>query len=274
MQNVQLQIVQSINLYLFDISIMETPIYIKDKISVAINDNIMIDPKNIWGLANKSEMQNIINSHVSNPKTVYIFFITDCCDSFSIPNNVRVYRTSLLKSLKNENEFILPYIWEGFDKFEPLETTEKPIVGFCGCSGPYRQQTLELFQQDNRIVSNFIIRGSFWGGNPHNPKIIKDFLDNIQNSHFNICNRGNGNFSMRFYQTLSCGRIPILLNTDTLLPFEDEINWNDIIIFANTEAELVENTVNCTNVVERQLKCRAVYETYFAGTKFLDRIFS
>ena len=253
---------------------MEKTNYIKDKLSVTLPDSIIIDNKNTWGLANRYEMQNIINEYISETRQVYIFFVTDCCDSFSIPDNVKVYRTSLLKTQRNKNEFVLPYIWEGFDTFEPLELTEKVIVGFCGMSGPYRKQTLQTFQHDNRIVSDFIIREHFWGGKPHDPEIIKNFLDNMKRSHFNICNRGAGNFSMRFYQTLSCGRIPVLLNTDILLPFEDEINWNDIIIFANTEKELVEKVVQCTNVVERQIKCREIYETHFAGTKFLDRIFS
>ena len=96
---------------------MEKSNYINDKMSVTINENVMICPKNTWGLANKNEMQNIINDYASNPKTVYIFFVTDCCASFSIPNNVRVYRTSLLKSQKRHNEFLLPYIWEGFNAF-------------------------------------------------------------------------------------------------------------------------------------------------------------
>jgi hypothetical protein len=253
---------------------MEIIDYIKDKISITINENIIIDPYNNWGIINTYKMQNIINKYINSSKIVYIFFITDCCDSFSIPNNVRVYRTSLLKSKKNVNEFILPYIWESFDAFEPLEISGKPIVGFCGLSGPYREKTIQLCQQDNRIISNFIIRNNFWGGKPHDSNIINDFLNNIKYSHFNICNRGNGNFSMRFYQVLSCGRIPILLNTDILLPFEDEIDWDNIIIFANTEEELIEKIVNCSNIIEKQLKCKEIYQTYFAGTKFLDRIFS
>ena len=252
---------------------MKIPNYIKEKMSIIPNENIVIYPTT-WGLSDEHKMQNIIDECGYNSKTVYIFFITDCCASFSIPNNVKVYRTSLVKSQKNKNEFILPYIWEGFDAFEPLKITEKPIVGFCGLSCKYREKTLLSFQHDDRIISNFIIRKNFWGGKPHDPKIINDFLDNMKSSHFNICNRGTGNFSMRFYQTLSCGRIPILLNTDILLPFENEIDWNDIIIFADTDEELIEKTINCKDIINKQIKCREIYETYFAGTKFLDKIFS
>jgi hypothetical protein len=67
--------------------------------SIIPNENIVIYPTT-WGLSDEHKMQNIIDECGYNSKTVYIFFITDCCDSFSIPNNVKVYRTSLLKSQK------------------------------------------------------------------------------------------------------------------------------------------------------------------------------
>ena len=50
-------------------------------------------------------------------------------------------------------------------------------------------------------------------------------------SSFSLCIRGNGNFSYRFYEALSFGRIPILIDTDVELPFESIINWKDHIIF-------------------------------------------
>lgn len=37
--------------------------------------------------------------------------------------------------------------------------------------------------------------------------------------------RGGGNFSVRFYETLAMGRIPILVNTDCLLPLANTIDW-------------------------------------------------
>ncbi len=34
-----------------------------------------------------------------------------------------------------------------------------------------------------------------------------------------------GNFSVRFYETLCLGRIPIFIDTDCLLPFQDQIDY-------------------------------------------------
>ena len=259
------------------------PIHIKTKISLPIvssaNCKKIISCKPEWGMMEKKDIQNIINSYTNDiDKIIYIFLISDSCDKFTIPQNIRLYRTSLYKSKQNNNEYLLPYIWEGITKSVPnLERGDFPIVGFCGLNSKFRKKTLQLFKSNKNIKSNFIIRNKFWGGNPHHPKLIYDFENNMVCSHFNICNRGNGNFSMRFYQTLSCGRIPILLNTDMILPFEEEIKWNDIIILGDTEEELVTNVLyywNTKNILKMQIKCKEIYNKYFSNTNFLDNILS
>ena len=129
--------------------------------------------------------------------------------------------------------------------------------------------------EDTRFTTNFVIRAQFWAGKPHDPVVVKKFEENILSSHFTICHRGSGNFSMRFYQTLSAGRIPILLNTDMTLPFEDEIPWNDIIVMETTQEALIERIMyvwNNKNILELQTRCRDIYEHYFRGTRYFDKI--
>ena len=259
--------------------------YVRSKLSLPVTTvdacTDVISCKIEWGDKNYSRIQAAIQSYAdSNPaKTVHLVLVTDSCDSFIIPPNVRVYRTSLLKSRRVANEYVLPYIWEGLSvPFEPLPITEKPIIGFCGqLNRPERHITVTKLTDDKRFTTNFIIRQSFWGGKPHDPVIVKAFEDNILSSHFTICHRGGGNFSMRFYQTLSAGRIPILLNTDMVLPFEDEIPWNDIIVMATTQEALIERIMYVwtnKNIVELQKQCRDIYDRYFRGTRYFDRVFS
>ena len=258
-------------------------INIKSKISLPVVPETeckkIISCKPKWGMINKKNIQNIINSYTNNTdKIIYIFLISDSCDQFTIPENVRLYRTSLYKSKQKKNEYLLPYIWEGITKsVHSLEKGKLPIVGFCGLNSKFRKKTIQLFESNKNIKSNFIIREKFWGGNPHDPKLMSDFQNNMISSHFNVCNRGKGNFSIRFYQTLSCGRIPILLNTDIILPFEKEINWNDIIVFGDSEEELVSKVLhywNSKNIIEMQEKCKEIYNKYFSNTKFLDKVLS
>ena len=84
---------------------------------------------------------------------------------------------------------------------------------------------------------------------------------------FTICVRGNGNFSVRFYETLASGRIPILIDTDCVLPLENEIDWDrHCIIIKNTEpikiAESINLTINATDdndIVNMQIANRKLW---------------
>jgi hypothetical protein len=234
------------------------------------------------GIKKRSDIQKILNKYKNLNKKVIIFLISDSVEVFDIPRNVFLFRTSLYKKLKKTNEFLLPYIWETFDeKFNSLEKTEKPIVGFCGNvknNTGKRQSTINAISSSKNITSNFDTKLSFWGGNPHNEKIIEDFKKNILESHFTICNRGVGNFSMRFYQVLSLGRIPVLIDSDMIFPFENEINWDNLIIKANNEIELVNKiekfwTIKSNDeIIELELKCKKVFQEYLTPTGFGNKI--
>ena len=93
-----------------------------------------------------------------------------------------------------------------------------------------RFSLLNTLQKDKEITPNFTI---------HNQSIFFDasneiekektrihFLENIINSDYVFCCRGAANYSNRFYETLACGRIPVLIDTDCQLPFEEFIDWD------------------------------------------------
>lgn len=254
----------------------ELPQHLSSKLSQKVLP--IIDTRLNWGETNPYIIQQVLLDYASVDAIVYVFLITDNSQPFIVPDNVRFYRTSILKSQMVKNEYLLPYIWQCENTaFPPLPKTEYPIVGFCGLLSEPRIKTLRLINQCPQIKPNFIIRHQFWGGRPDAPDLIADFLENIRTSHFTMCNRGAGNFSMRFYQTLSCGRIPVLVNTDMIFPYEDEIDWGSVIVIANTEEELVEKIVECwktRDIIAMQSNCRAIFDKYFAGTVYLDRIFT
>ena len=52
-----------------------------------------------------------------------------------------------------------------------------------------------------------------------------------------LCARGRGNFSYRLYETLCSGRIPVFIDTDCVLPFEDVIDWRSLCVWV-PEAEV------------------------------------
>jgi hypothetical protein len=91
-----------------------------------------------------------------------------------------------------------------------------------------RAKLLKKLEASEFIKSNFIKRQKYRAGITENKtkhKTTLEFYDNILESHYVLCVRGGGNFSVRFYETLAMGRIPVFVNTDCLLPLETKIDW-------------------------------------------------
>lgn len=241
----------------------------------------IVDCHAIWGDIHHAETQHLIDwyERTFDPtNTIYIFLITDDCEPHRVPQNIRLFRSSLMKSHRSPNEFILPFIWFGLSApFPPLRRTERPVVGFCGLVSQNRVKILQLFANDSRFTTNFILRNMFWGGKENDPTIKREFEDNMRDSHFNMCSRGKGNFSMRLYQTLSAGRIPVFVNTDMRLPLSNLIEWDSIAVIGKTEEEVVKKTYIfwlTRNIEEAQTRCRQIYDTYFSGTTYMDNLLS
>ena len=211
-------------------------------------------------------------------KRIITFFNDDYDKPSCLDSNVILYRTSLLKSKQKNNEYAMPAWSQDFADiipFEPRAKKEKPTVSFCGfLSSPIRSKSVEILSKNNNIETNFIIREAFWGGNPHNSFIRSEYVNNIVNSDLVLCTRGAGNFSYRLYETLSCGRIPIFVDTDCALPCEDKINWRDLCIFIedvnnlNTHINNFWQNITPSEYIDRQIHARHIYEAFLSPDGF------
>lgn len=65
-----------------------------------------------------------------------------------------------------------------------------------------------------------------------------EYFTNIINSDYVLCVRGNGNYSIRLYETLCMGRIPVIVDTGVVLPFETHIPWRELCVWV-PEADIV-----------------------------------
>ena len=124
--------------------------------------------------------------------------------------------------------------------FKPYLDLSVPVSGM-----NLRGELLKSFSQNTNFDTNIIIRRrkdiSLIG--KENYKF--EYWNNILLAPFTICARGNGNFSVRFYETLAMGRIPILIDTDCVLPFDNEIDWfKHCIIVENTEPNRIVDSVS------------------------------
>ncbi|PBJ13833.1 exostosin family protein [Flavobacterium sp. ACN6] len=137
--------------------------------------------------------------------------------------------------------------------------------------GQKRHKLLNKVENFPEIESNFIFRNKYRArekGLGSQEKTTLEFFKNIQNNLYTLCLRGNGNFSVRFYETLIMGRIPVLIDTDVRLPMSDQIDWRqhclivsensitaDLILFhaSKTEDELREMQKNNRKLILERL---------------------
>ena len=97
-----------------------------------------------------------------------------------------------------------------------------------------RASILDDLLKSANVSTNFILRKKYRAGvknDKDNHKTTYEFYDNIMDSDYIVCVRGAGNFSIRFYETLAMGRIPIFINTDSGLPFDDNIDWKKHVVW-------------------------------------------
>lgn len=240
--------------------------------------DVVLSAKPVWGSVDIMYHQKVFDSYRDSPKPVIAFWVTDYEGTVTIPPQVTLYRTSIRKSLRSDREELLPYVFEPITRpLLVLDATKRPIIGFCGLASWHRKPLLDYMRTRPELDCRFIERTLFWGGNPHDPQLVKEFEDNIVESHFTVCNRGAGAFSMRLYQVLSAGRIPVLIDTDMILPFCDDINWDEISVRASTPEELVDRLVKfyySCDIKSVQRKCREIHQAYFDAERYFERVFS
>lgn len=215
-------------------------------------------------------------------KKLYIFFNDDYDKKlFYDEENVKIFRTSFYKSLKQNNEFSIPAFSP--DYFENNILIEPKLsIGYCGHRIHNREKYINLFEKSD-INTDFILRNGFWAPGVDKNVARKEYIENINNNLFTFCYRGAGNFSYRFYDILMMGRIPILINTDCVFPFENNYDLKDhCIIFDEKElnnVNIIEEikkyyNKNKDNLIEIQKNNRLLWEKYYSCIGFLQNIYN
>lgn len=135
----------------------------------------------------------------------------------------------------------------------------------------FRTRVLKEFEGKGGIQTNYLLRSQYHGGDTNDKdlqaRLKAEFVNNILNSDYTVCMRGGGNFSVRFYETLSLGRIPIFIDTDCLLPFQDEIDYKSIFPWIDVKdlphaAEIVQDfhaQLSDDDFIDLQKACRKLW---------------
>ncbi len=226
-----------------------------------------------------------------------------------------IIRPSAYRTKLSPQEILMPAYVEDVGREwgnEPMPKGEKPIVAFTGKAdfsgskeqfqyvirnyivrhGPrkqgiyFRRHALAVLATDSRIILNTIIRKQY---SAHRNTIEispaqarEEYIRSIQQAHFTLAPRGDGNYSLRFYETLSLGRIPVVIDTDMPLPFENRIDydacivrvpWKDIDHIGDYIVRFFENH-NLAQFEEAQREARNIFESYLYMPRFLRHLFT
>ncbi len=151
-----------------------------------------------------------------------------------------------------------------------------------------RTQAVRLLQRSPLCGTNFLLRSAGFNGavvdGRWDAELARqsrsEFFDNMLDSDYTLCVRGAGNFSLRFYQTLMCGRIPLLVDTNGVLPGEESIPWDDYLVRV-PEADLASlperllawhRRLNPELFRQRQQASRRLWEEHFSVPGFFREL--
>lgn len=156
----------------------------------------------------------------------------------------------------------------------------------------YRVRALLSLSKTNKIKKNFIVRPNFGFGGPEgalfpggvkelNAPFRQQYVENIVNTDYTLCVRGYGNNSMRFFEAMCCGRIPVLLNTDCVLPFDFLIDWKKYCVWVEEDdinripEKVLEFHNKLTNEEFKALQTalRNIWNTYFTPQGFYKHLY-
>jgi hypothetical protein len=174
------------------------------------------------------------------------------------------YKNSLLKNEIIVPAFVEDLGAEHYSAPGVFNKTKKPVIGFAGwvsCSSlfqwikytirfsvqfflvklnllescvykglHFRRKTISVLNNTASVDKIFYLRNNFSGHLKtieDDPKKIREqFVSSIKDSDLALAIKGDGNYSLRFFEILSLGRIPLLIDTDTPLPLEEEIDYD------------------------------------------------
>jgi hypothetical protein len=198
--------------------------------------------------------------------------------------NIIVFSSSGIKSKHNSNQIGMPTICKDF--FDDKLIKKKLSLGFCGTliSSDFRKKIVNQLSNEN--YANFIIRNS-WGNidkllngpimseeKTPSPSSQFEYYKNIKHNLYTLCVRGAGNFSFRLAETFMMRRIPVLIDTKCILPFQDQIPYYKNTVYVTEENsnkftkidELIREYHNCHSedeLLQIQYENRQIWLNYF-----------
>ncbi|MEK7511134.1 MAG: hypothetical protein AAB582_02775 [Patescibacteria group bacterium] len=253
---------------------------------------------------------------------VFVFAHADFADRLHFDPRVYVFRYSLYRRTKTKRDIMTPTLVEdlGRNGITLREKQEVPLISFCGRAavkslrtrvrmqvsvmwyealgffdcrfraylpGVYwRVRAMRACTSSALVRTHFIVRRTF-SGHPASIELDpstarREFIDTIINSDFVLAPKGDGNYSNRFQEALSLGRLPLYIETESVLPLEGVIEYDRIMVRVPMEkvtdapvlARAYYDALSRDEYVLRQKEARQVFERYIRPDAFYRYVFT
>lgn len=253
---------------------------------------------------------------------LYIFSCGDYSDSLVFDPRATVFRYSLYKSSIRPLDVSTPTLTADISigGISLRSKVDVPTVSFCGRAGfssfremlatwvrrvryeclglikpperarirgiLWRQWAIAACMRSPLVKTLFILRKTFSGAlqtievSPVQARA--DFLHSMKDTDFVLAPKGDGNYSNRFLEALAMGRIPVLIDTDVVLPFEETIDYSKIMVrvpmnrIKDTPKYIREfyDPLTQEEWEAKQRLARKTYEQYLRQDSFFRKFFS
>jgi hypothetical protein len=268
--------------------------------------SIVVVPHEWYDIINNWEYVNYLNK-LSDVLPIVIFNTGDVSPPVNITNSFEI-RTFLHPGENPEGKVLIPYPTKR-RKFKLRKWDKVPRIGFMGQipkispgslvsrpnfsflnpikSSAYLNRKIgvtRLRNLDRKIETNVVVRPSFSAiyGNPNLNSQSAEFQAQLFSCDYILCPRGFGNTSIRFYETISAGRTPILIDTDGGLPqlLSGNVWENHIInvgLFENWTKLILKDWENLSvedNYLKRQLSNLELFDSQLDFEKYMEILFS
>lgn len=180
----------------------------------------------------------------------------DDCVYETLPPNTIVF--SMGGNKVGDNIIPLPLICS------PIQYTQKPKdieVSFVGSlTHPLREILYKQYSNNDKF--NFIVKGWELLTDEEN---INRFIDITSRSKFTLCPRGYGKSSFRLYESMQMNSVPIYVYDNPWLPWEDQIDWDKLILKVPIE-DIPNIEYNIKNIdIESFINYKKeIYEQFFS----------
>ena len=243
---------------------------------------------------------------VQQEKPLLFFNRSDFPRNVTLPNAYSLQNAVTFRP-RYTNVIVIPYNISPLPFFGLRNKSQIPIISFVGFvprispgrilstwrqmpSRPLKANPIVIREMGIRAISksvfehHIIIRDQYGGARSTNPNYKvqrEEFEESIRLSDFVFCPRGDGNSSRRFFEAISAGRIPIVPNSDIVLPSRIALIENLVYLPVRTlSSDLNEkiqtywNEVSAKEYLEAQQQNLKLFAEQLNYSRFLHLLFS